>query len=160
MSFFEEKKKKDTHVTTAYMEKFKQKFTFFHVSQDLDEILEASKVADFLVCIFSAEEEVDQYGELCLTAILTQGVPSIVNVVEKIESVPIKKRNDIKKALMSYIADFFPNDQKLFTLENDGDILNILRHISSSHPHQIAWRDHHPYMVLQKKKKKRKESRK
>ena len=138
------------------MDKFRQKFTFFYTSRNLWEILEATKVADFIVLIYSPDEEVDEFGELCLASILAQGVPSVVNVVANFEILAQKKKNEVKKALLSYIADFFPEDQKLFQLDSDSDILNFLRHISTAHPREILWRERHPYMVLFFKKKKQK----
>jgi pre-rRNA-processing protein TSR1 len=133
--------------STVYLDKFRQKLTFFPVERDVKQILEACKVADFLILGFSAEEEVDEYGELCLACILAQGVPSVASVVMGMDSLPQKKKGEVKKALVSYIADFFPDDQKLFTLENDLETFNLLRHLSTSHPRNILWRDRHPYMV-------------
>ena len=130
-----------------FMDKFRQKFTFFHVERDVKEILEACKVADFVVFGYSSEEEVDEYGELILACVLAQGVPSVINVVVGSEQLPQKKKVEVKKALTSYIADFFPEDQKLFTLDSSADTLNFLRHIATAHTKSILWRDRHPYMV-------------
>jgi len=131
------------------MEKFRQKFTFFYVEHDLPAILEACRVADYLVLAFSTEEEVDKFGELCLAAILAQGVPSVVSVAMGIDALPPKKKGETKKALISYIADFFPDDQKLFSVDSETECLNLLRHLSTSHPKNIVWRDRHPYMLVE-----------
>ncbi|CAG8767302.1 12920_t:CDS:2, partial [Gigaspora rosea] len=39
------------------------------------DILDAYKMADFMLLILSAKVEVDQFGELCLKAIQSQGFP-------------------------------------------------------------------------------------
>ncbi|CAG8841983.1 20551_t:CDS:2, partial [Gigaspora margarita] len=39
------------------------------------DILDACKMADFMLLILSAKVEVDQFGELCLKAIQSQGFP-------------------------------------------------------------------------------------
>lgn len=135
--------------STLYLEKFKQKFTFLSVERDVTQILEACKVADILVMGYSAEEEVDEYGELCLACIQAQGVPSVASVVVGLDPLPQKKKAEVKKALVSYIADFFPDDQKLFTVDNDLETLNLLRHLSITHTKPILWRDRHPYMAVE-----------
>jgi len=135
--------------STLYLEKFRQKFTFLPVERDVTQILEACKVAEFVVFGFSAEEEVDEYGELCLACIQAQGVPSVASVVVGVDSLPQKKKGEVKKALVSYIADFFPDDQKLFTVDNTLEILNLLRHLSTAHTRPVLWRDRHPYMAVE-----------
>lgn len=64
------------------VDRFKQKLQFIPLRRHLLDILDALKVADFVLFVMSAEVEVDSFGELCLTTIKAQGVPSIVNIVQ------------------------------------------------------------------------------
>ena len=55
---------------------------FIPTERHLLEILDAVKVADLVVFVLSAEEEVDKFGELCMTTIRSQGVPSTLSFVQ------------------------------------------------------------------------------
>jgi len=111
-------------------------------------MLEAAKVSDFIVFCYSTEEEVDEYGELCLSSLMAQGIPSVINIALGMDSKPSKKKNEIKKALLSYVADFFPEESKILPLDTESDVFGLIRHISVSHPKSVVWRDRHPYMVI------------
>jgi pre-rRNA-processing protein TSR1 len=67
----------------------KQTLQLLLPSRNFIDILDTVKVTDFCVFLLSAEEEVDQFGELCLRAIQSQGVPSVVNVVQVINAYSI-----------------------------------------------------------------------
>ncbi|CAG8453404.1 13261_t:CDS:2 [Racocetra fulgida] len=53
-------------------ERFKQKVQFLLLERNLVDILDACKVADFMLLVLSAKVEADQFGELCLKAIQSQ----------------------------------------------------------------------------------------
>ena len=59
-------------------ERFKQKIQFILLERNFVDILDACKIADYILFVVSAEIEVDQFGELCLRAIQSQGSPTII----------------------------------------------------------------------------------
>ncbi|TPX71823.1 hypothetical protein SpCBS45565_g00888 [Spizellomyces sp. 'palustris'] len=134
-------------VSTLFVERFKQKVQFVAVRRHLLDILDAVKVADFVVFVVSAEEEVDGFGELCLTTIKAQGVPSTLSVVQHLEKIASKKQVDIRKSLTSYMEHHFPEDAKLFHTVVEAEALSALRFLTQQRPKPIVWRDRHAYML-------------
>jgi len=72
----------DSGVLRVHIERFKQNVAYLAVKRDLLSVLEACRVADFVVLTTSATEEVDEDGELLLRSIEGQGISNVVAVVE------------------------------------------------------------------------------
>ncbi|KAL5034074.1 hypothetical protein BDV3_003673 [Batrachochytrium dendrobatidis] len=129
------------------VERFKQRVQFIPVDRHLLRILDALKVADMVIFILSANEEVDKFGELCMTAIRSQGVPTVINMVQHLETHPTKKQSDIRKSLEYYMNHQFSGEQRLFDVHDSGECLSALRYITTQRPKQVVWRERHPYLV-------------
>lgn len=128
--------------------RFKQSMQFVQVKRNFLDILDAAKVADYLVLGISAEVEVDDFGEQCLRAIQNQGHPGVFTIVQGLEAVPSKRRNDVKKSLQSFMSHFFPEVDKVYTVDTQTEGQAILRIISAQVPKTINWRDSRPYMLV------------
>jgi pre-rRNA-processing protein TSR1 len=72
----------ETGILRVHVERFKQNVAYLAVKRDLLSVLEACRVADFVVLAISASEEVDEYGELILKSIEGQGISNVVAVVQ------------------------------------------------------------------------------
>jgi pre-rRNA-processing protein TSR1 len=64
------------------VERFKQNIAYLTVKRHLIAVLDACRLADFVVLLLSATEEVDSFGELLIKSIQTQGISNVVTVVE------------------------------------------------------------------------------
>jgi pre-rRNA-processing protein TSR1 len=64
------------------VERFKQNIAYLTVKRDLIAVLDACRLADFVVLALSAREEVDSFGELLIKSIQAQGISNVVTVVE------------------------------------------------------------------------------
>ncbi|KAI9473689.1 MAG: hypothetical protein EXX96DRAFT_621326 [Benjaminiella poitrasii] len=135
--------------TTLNVERFKQRIRLVPLKRNFIDVIDAFKVADFGLLLMSADVEVDQFGINCLLAILNQGIVSPVPVVQNMENIPMKLRASVKKSLIAFVQQFFPEEEHLFTLDTDNDSLNVLRYITSQRPKPISWRDNHPYMLAE-----------
>ncbi|KAJ2083901.1 ribosome biogenesis protein tsr1 [Coemansia sp. RSA 988] len=129
--------------------RFKQTIQFIEVGRNLLDILDAAKVADYMIMGLSAEVEVDAFGEHCLSAIQNQGHPGVFPVIRDLESVPAKRRSDVKKSLQSFMHHFFPDVDKVHTTESPTESLAILRMLTSQVPKGIKWRDSRPYLMAE-----------
>ncbi|KAJ1960028.1 ribosome biogenesis protein tsr1 [Dipsacomyces acuminosporus] len=127
--------------------RFKQTLQFVEVSRNLLDILDVAKVADYMVMGISAEVEVDAFGEHCLSALQNQGHSSVFPVVQGLENLASKRRNDVKKSLQSFMSHFFPDVDKVYTTETSTESMAILRMITSQVPKGIKWREIRPYML-------------
>jgi pre-rRNA-processing protein TSR1 len=66
-------------------------------------MLDAAKVADFLLLLQSPSEGIDNYGEYCLSCLFAQGLPACVHAVHGLNGLPVKKHTEIKKLLQKCI---------------------------------------------------------
>lgn len=131
--------------------RFRQKMQLivFPPMMSFYDILDACKVADFVVLGLSAEQEVGEFGESVLRAVQQQGLGNIIPVVPNLEDIPTAKRSGIRKSLSSFIQYFFPEDSKVHATDAVNEALNVVRSICTSHPKQQKWRDTHAYIVAE-----------
>lgn len=138
-------------IITVPIDRFKSTLKF--IIPDLDNlisILDACRVSDFVVFGLSAVEEVDPaYGEQIIRAVEAQGISTNFAVLPDIVTSYPKKnlQQDVYKSLFSYYQHFFPNVEKLYTLENESDSLNLLRNLCQKIPKGIHWRDARGYLL-------------
>lgn len=113
-------------------------------------VLDAAKVADYVIFGLSAEQEVSkEYGEQILRAVVAQGVASVVGVVPNLVSAYPKKnlQADVRQSLQSFFSHFFPNEDKLYALDSESECLNCIRTIAQKFPKSVNWRDARGYVV-------------
>lgn len=121
-----------------------QKIQFIPAKRHLMQILDAVKVADLVVFILSAKEEVDSFGEKCMSLIKSQGVPANASVIQFLDDEAQSAPNDIIKSIEYYMHHHFTNDHKVFS---SGE--KILRFIKDSKVKVVHWRDRHSYMIAE-----------
>jgi pre-rRNA-processing protein TSR1 len=131
-------------------EKFKQRISFIPCfERNMLYILDCLKVADKIIFVLSAEEEVDEFGEMIMSCIKGQGVPDVILMVQHLEDQVLKKQPEIKKSLLYYMSHHFSQEPKLFSAGSTTDCLNCIRHITAQVPKGIVWRDRHPYLTAE-----------
>lgn len=64
------------------VERFKQRVQYLVVGRGLLQALDACRVADFVLFVLSAEQEVDALGELVLRSVESQGVSNVLAAVQ------------------------------------------------------------------------------
>ncbi|KAI8807558.1 hypothetical protein BJ742DRAFT_310548 [Cladochytrium replicatum] len=128
---------------------FKQSIQFVAPQRSLLSVLDSVKVADYVVFLMSAEVEVDKFGDLVLTSIKAQGLPSVYHIVQHLERHDAKKQFAIRKSLLSFVSLHFPGDQKLYSagLNQIQECVNLLRQITAQRPKPVIWRDEYSYIL-------------
>lgn len=139
-------------VKSVHIERFKSNLKIVLPDMtSLISILDAAKIADFVILGLSATEEVEpKWGEQIVRAIEAQGISSVYGIVPDVVcAYPLKKnlQDDILKSLSSYYGHFFPDYEKLFVTERPSDALNLLRSVCQKLPRPVSWRDERGYMV-------------
>ena len=71
-----------TGLMLVEIERFKQKIEYIVLQRDLLSVLDACRVADFVVFVMSSDEEVDGCGETILKSVESQGISNTVAVVQ------------------------------------------------------------------------------
>lgn len=130
-------------------ERFKQSIRFVKTTGELFSSLNACMAADFVVIALSASEDVGEDGQLLLRTIESQGVSSIVSVVQGLENIEAgKKRTQALQTLKSFISQYFPDQEKITSLGSASECSNVMRSICTSVPKGIHWRDDRSWMLV------------
>lgn len=135
------------------VDRFKQKLQYFPLKRDLTACLDAARVADYVVLVLSAQEEVDELGELILRSVESQGLSTLFTVVQGLNKIePQKQRLSVLSSLKSYITHFHPEQDKVFSLDNRQECSNLMRSLCSTTPKGIRWRDERSWMLVEEVK--------
>lgn len=134
-------------VHTVHIDRFKQKIQYIIPERKLLPVLDACKFADFVFFVLSAKQEVDEVGDQLLRAIEWQGVSSIVSLVQNLGDIELKRRNDVKRSLLSYMQHFFAEEEKIYAVDSPSEALNAIRSVCTQHPKGIYWRDSRTYLL-------------
>ncbi|KAF2212357.1 hypothetical protein CERZMDRAFT_112073 [Cercospora zeae-maydis SCOH1-5] len=140
----------DEQSSSIYVPRFKQKVRLLTPSKDVMECLDSCRVADFVLFVLSANEEVDEAGEELLRSIEAQGVSTVLTGVYGLDGVePAKKRPDVVKSLKSFITHFFATQEKVHDLGNRQDCSNVMRSLCTTMPKGVRWREDRSWMLLE-----------
>ncbi|KAJ9619306.1 ribosome biogenesis protein tsr1 [Taxawa tesnikishii (nom. ined.)] len=131
--------------------RFKQKLQFVtSPMRDLFEALDACRLADFVVFVLSAEQEVDDLGDSMLRCIESQGVSNVLTVVQGLDKVePAKRRPQVLGSLKSFITHFFATQEKVHSLDSRQDCANVMRSLCTTTPKGIRWREDRSWMLVE-----------
>ncbi|KAK4973233.1 ribosome biogenesis protein tsr1 [Elasticomyces elasticus] len=133
------------------VDRFKQKVQYITLpNRDMIQALDAARVADFVLFVLSAEQDVDEVGEAMLRSIESQGVSSILTVVQGLDAIePAKRRPQISASLKSFITHFLPTQEKVHSLDSRQDCANVVRSLCTTTPKGIRWRESRSWMMVE-----------
>ncbi|KAG5995680.1 hypothetical protein E4U43_002986 [Claviceps pusilla] len=132
------------------VDRFKQKLQYIPLQRDLNACLDAARVADFVVVILSAHEEVDPLGELILRSIESQGMSTLFTLVQGLNKVePAKQRTSTVASLKSFITHFHPEQEKVYNLDSRQECSNLMRSLCNTTPKGVRWRDDRSWMLVE-----------
>ena len=130
------------------VDRFKQSLMYIPVQGNLLAMLDVCKSADFVIFLLSPTEEPGEEGELLLKAIEGQGVSNVVTMVQSLNSIESPKaRAQIQTSLKSYIAHFFPTQEKVLSLDAESECANAIRSLCTTTPRGIRWREDRSWML-------------
>ncbi|KAH4923380.1 hypothetical protein HBI79_171950 [Parastagonospora nodorum] len=136
--------------TRTNVDRFKQKIQYLVVKRDLLECLDACRIADFVVFILSASEEVDAEGELILKSVESQGISNTFTVVQSLDKVePAKAKPQVISSLKSYITHWLPATERVYSLDNRQEASNLVRSLCTTTTKGVRWRDQRSYMFIE-----------
>jgi len=130
--------------------RFKQRFTFVQPKHNsLYAVLDAAKVCDTVIFLLCPHEGMDAQGELTLTSILSQGLPtSPVMVVGNMDEIPPKKHTEVKKLLTKAFEKKLPVD-KLYTVENSNEAQVLIRALGCQKRKSSLLRERRAHMLAE-----------
>ncbi|KAI4278976.1 MAG: hypothetical protein L6R38_005125, partial [Xanthoria sp. 2 TBL-2021] len=132
------------------VERFGQNVLYVPVKRDLVAAMNACRVADFIVFLLSPDQEVGEDGEQLIRAIESQGVSNVLTMVQYLDSIqPPKKQPQVVASLKSYINHFFPNQDKVHSVDSDRECANVIRSLSTTTPKGVVWREDRSWMLVE-----------
>lgn len=132
------------------VDRFKQNLVYVPAGRDLMTALDACRLADFVVLLLSPTEEPGEVGELLLKSIEGQGVSNVLTMVQNLDTVePAKRRPQVVTSLKSYITHFFPNQEKVLSLDAESECSNAIRSLCTTTPKGIRWRQDRSWMLVE-----------
>ena len=132
------------------VDRFKQNLVYLPVERDLMTALDACRLADFVVFLLSPTEEPGEKGELLLKAIEGQGVSNVLTMAQNLDTIePTKRRPQILTSLKSYITHFFPNQEKVLSLDAESECSNAIRSLCTTTPKGVKWREDRSWMLVE-----------
>ncbi|GAE00117.1 conserved hypothetical protein [Paecilomyces variotii No. 5] len=137
-------------ISRVRVDRFRQSVMYIPAKYDLMHALDASRMADFVIVVLSADKEVDEEGELILRSIEGQGISNVLSVVQGLDKInPPKKRTQTVSSLKSYITHFFPGIEKVLSLDSRQESSNIVRSLCTATPKGIRWRDERSWLLVE-----------
>ncbi|ORY64441.1 putative pre-rRNA processing protein Tsr1 [Pseudomassariella vexata] len=130
------------------VDRFKQKLQYVPLKRDLTACMDAARVADFVIFLLSAEQEVDPLGELIIRCVENQGMSTCFTVVQNLDQIqPAKARPDVVKSLVSFMTHFHPDQDRIYSLDARQECSNLMRSLCGTTPKGIYWRDQRSWML-------------
>ena len=124
------------------IDRFKQKVQYVVLKRDLVACLDAGRVSDFVIFILSPDQEVDALGELIIRSVESQGLSTLMTVVQGLDKVePAKRRPQVLASLKSYVTHFHPDQEKVHNLDSRQECANLMRSLCTTTPKGVRWRE-------------------
>jgi pre-rRNA-processing protein TSR1 len=129
--------------------RFKQKIQYVVLKRDLIACLDAGRVADFVIFVLSPDQEVDALGELIIRSVESQGLSTLLTVVQGLDKVePPKRRTQVLSSLKSWITHFHPDQEKVHNLDTRQECANLMRSLCTTTPKGVRWREERSWMLV------------
>jgi pre-rRNA-processing protein TSR1 len=131
------------------VDRFKQKIQYIAVKRDLIACLDAGRAADFVIFVLSPDQEVDGLGELIIRSVESQGLSTLLTVVQGLEKVePPKRKAQVLSSLKSYVTHFHPEQEKIHSLDSRQECANLMRSLCTTTPKGVRWREERSWMLI------------
>ncbi|KAF2404993.1 DUF663-domain-containing protein [Trichodelitschia bisporula] len=142
----------ETGCVKVNVERFKQNITWVPVSRDngIFGVLDACRVADFVVLVLAANQEADTFGQEIIKCAESQGISNVLATAQGLEAIENpKKRSQAAASLKAYINHFFPAVEKVNSLESRQEALNVVRTLCTVLPKGVRWREDRSWMFAE-----------
>ncbi|KAL9089081.1 MAG: hypothetical protein Q9165_005894 [Trypethelium subeluteriae] len=119
-------------------------------SKDLFATLDACRVADFVIFVLSAQEMLDDFGDLVLTAAKAQGISHFMMATQGSSVMGSQNRKRAAtETLQVFMRQRFPEQDRLRYLDVTRDCATIMQWICSKTPKGVSWRDDRSWMFIE-----------
>jgi pre-rRNA-processing protein TSR1 len=147
----------------------KQRLIFLEMDRnDPYSVMDIAKIADIVVVSLSCKKTnvngikqdpfehakaIDELGYRALSLIRSQGMPSLIGVLQHLEFVSSSKHSYVKKLFQRIFESEFTDKYKFMPLNKSSEVLQntdsnaLLRQIAVQFPDDITWRQKRSYLL-------------
>ncbi|KAL9093399.1 MAG: hypothetical protein Q9159_000253 [Coniocarpon cinnabarinum] len=132
---------------TTHVDRFKSSLQYLVLGDNTVAATDACKIADFVLFVLSANEEVDETREFVLRTVESQGISNVFFAIRGLDTITSQKhRQQTHTSLKSYVQHFFSDIERLHVIDSRQECLNIVRSLCTTTPRGINWRDARSWM--------------
>eukprot|EP01083_Nonionella_stella_P130739 396870_1 len=132
--------------------------TVWEASRNMETILDIAKVSDICLFVvapprdsapskFSVDIGVDDFGQLIISALKAQGMPSPIGIVQGLSAFPPKQKHLLMKTCNRFFHEQFSDKVKVLPVDVDEDCQQVFRFVESIKLSDISWRDNRSYVL-------------
>lgn len=133
------------------VERYGRNILFLPTTMDYVHAMDTCKLADLVVFIIAADQDIDEEAHFLLKVIEGQGVTNVHFAAQSSrDTIPDNKMQKRVAELKSEAEHYFPDLEKFVVLENKNDCSLLVRKICTSSTKGIRWRDARSWMHIDK----------
>eukprot|EP00299_Pterocystis_sp_00344_P020306 c9960_g1_i1.p1 GENE.c9960_g1_i1~~c9960_g1_i1.p1 ORF type:complete len:843 (+),score=227.39 c9960_g1_i1:233-2530(+) len=149
---FDDKNSSPNVITTTFPNS-KRKVSFvMSPTRDVFTLLDITKVAGIALLVVPGDgSEFDEMGSRFLSILRAQGLPTVLGAIQGLASVPVKKRNPIRKKMSDDLEFECPNSNvRTLPLDTLTDAQQCVRFLSAANDHESSWRSLHSHLLVER----------
>ena len=135
-------------ISTFAATKLKRSITACVAPRNIQSVMELAKIADTVLFVVSAGSNIDDFGVMCENVLCAQGTPTVAHVLVDADTLPIKRRNDWKKAATKEAQAAFP-DTKVHTVDGPGDYHTLAWSLVNQKKRIVRYRDVRSHLLAE-----------
>ena len=97
----------------------------------------------------TVDELADDTGRTFVSAIKTQGVPTVFGLLQGLDQTAPKQVTEVKRQAGNWLDFEFSDEPRLFPCDQVQDMTQVLRFICNTKVKTIHWREDRPYMLVE-----------
>jgi pre-rRNA-processing protein TSR1 len=141
-SVFNNENERNFHISFA---KLKTRFEFIFIdNNDLFSALDSVKIADILLILHSFSS----VDNSLLDAIYSHCLPTTVHIINGLNGLSLKKKNDLKKSVQKLIDSKFP-EEKLRSIDSSSEALQLMHFMSNCKRKHNSFRSHRTQLLAE-----------
>lgn len=135
------------------IDRYSRNVLYLPATTDMMNALDVCKLADFVIFVLAAAEDLQDDADTLIRVIEGQGVTNALFVVQDAKaSVPDNKLSKRLQELKAQTMHYFPDPDKLAVLDNKNDCALLVRKFCTAATKGIRWRDARSWMLVEETK--------
>lgn len=132
------------------IERYSRNVLYLPATTDMMNALDVCKLADFVIFVLAAAEDLQDDADNLIRVIEGQGITNALFVVQDANaSVPDSKLSKRLQELKAQTLHYFPDPDKLAVLDNKNDCALLVRKFCTAATRGIRWRDARSWMLIE-----------